>query len=357
MKPGHVSAVVCVGVVLAVAVAAAVLLIPPQVTLRSVPRVDTSVDPGFPIDVVYTWVDGGDGAWRKAQDAAKRTWFKAHGLKPPPAKESARRDPAPRSESEPFKDELELSVASVARFAPWVRTVWIFTQRPHRPAWLETYTGPLDVRVAHHDEAFGPGAALPSYNGLLNTSQVHHIPGLAEHFVLMDDDYFLGRPLRRSHWFEKTGAPVHRFLHRPFFQWFGRSQYDAILRHSAKLLRRVTDVMPSVRRIPLFDEHHTPLALRRSTCRDVEAVLGRKTLQGMGPFRTPTTYNLPTIAANVEMARRTSRRPAKGFKAEFLDGVTPNRLRRVLAGKPHTFCINSGFDADVAGVLDAWLNH
>ena len=56
-----------------------------------------------------------------------------------------------------------------------------------------------------HREIFRDRAALPTFNSHAIESQLHHIPGLAEHFIYFNDDVFLGRQVRPELFFHGNG--------------------------------------------------------------------------------------------------------------------------------------------------------
>ena len=144
----------------------------------------------FPIDVVYTWVDGADPAWLEARD---RRLVDAEQPQPPEAAGDARFR---------ARDELRYSMRSVHLFAPWVRTIHLVTDG-QRPDWL---ADDPRVRVVDHREIL-PGDVLPTFNSHAIETGLHRIPGLAEHFVYLNDDMLLGRPLPPTAFFTPAGLP------------------------------------------------------------------------------------------------------------------------------------------------------
>jgi glycosyltransferase involved in cell wall biosynthesis len=152
----------------------------------------------FPIDVVYTWVDGDDPAWR----AKKSDTLEALGLPPIAAAGADARFSS--------RDELKYSLRSIELFAPWVRKIWLVTD-DQTPSWLDTEHP--RVQVVSHKELFRDPAALPTFNSHAIESQLHHIDGLAEHFLYFNDDFFLGRPLQPSMFFAANG--VAQFFQSP----------------------------------------------------------------------------------------------------------------------------------------------
>ncbi|MFT3970114.1 MAG: Stealth CR1 domain-containing protein [Micropruina sp.] len=151
------------------------------------PRLLTMIEP---IDLVYTWVDGDDPAWlaRKAD---------ALGL-PSEARYSSDAAIDARFAN---RDELRYSLRSVEMFASWVRRIWIVTDG-QTPAWLK----PDDrLRIVDHREIFADPNALPVFNSHAIESQLHHIDGLAEHYLYLNDDMLFGAPVRPENFFNGAG--------------------------------------------------------------------------------------------------------------------------------------------------------
>ena len=144
----------------------------------------------FPVDVVYTWVDGADPAWREARD--RRLGDAAEPRTPEAAGDARFR----------ARDELRYSMRSVHLFAPWVRTIHLVTDG-QRPDWL---ADDPRVRVVDHREIL-PAGVLPTFNSHAIESGLHRVPGLAEHFVYLNDDILLGRPQPPTAFFTPAGLP------------------------------------------------------------------------------------------------------------------------------------------------------
>jgi hypothetical protein len=146
----------------------------------------TPFDVSFPIDVVYTWVDGDDPDWDAARAAREGP--------------DVRREVAGRARFR-SRDELRYSLRGVHLFAPWVRHIHLVTAG-QRPSWLADHPS---VTVVDHRDIL-PADALPTFNSQAIETSLHKIPGLAEHFVYVNDDVFLARPARPERFFSPGGA-------------------------------------------------------------------------------------------------------------------------------------------------------
>jgi glycosyltransferase involved in cell wall biosynthesis len=163
--------------------------------LMTEPTVDECT---FPIDVVYTWVDGSDPVWNRAREE------RLAGLTGTHAAETAQTRESSGQARFLSRDELRYSMRSVHLFAPWVRRIHLVTAG-QVPDWLD-----LDhpsVNLVDHSDIL-PADALPTFNSHAIETSLHLIPDLAEHFVYFNDDFFLGRPIRPEAWFSPAGLPA-----------------------------------------------------------------------------------------------------------------------------------------------------
>ena len=159
----------------------------PTLPLMALP---TAYDATFPIDVVYTWVDGDDPEWNAARQA--RGGDEAR----PEAGGQARF----RS-----RDELLHSMRSVHLFAPWVRTIHLVTAG-QRPGWLADDASSTDASGSSTTaRSCRPTRCRPS-TPRPSRPRCTGCPGLAEHFVYLNDDVFLGRATRPELFFSPGGA-------------------------------------------------------------------------------------------------------------------------------------------------------
>jgi len=151
----------------------------------------------FDVDLVYTWVNGSDPAWRKLRKSIE---------KPKSATWDADSEFRFRSH-----DELKFSLRAMREYAPWIRKVFIVTCCGQTPSWLAESSG-NKIQVIDHsqiipDELFKP----PTFNSFAIETWVNRIPGLAERFLLMNDDFFFGAQVEKSDFFDVKGRPLIAF--------------------------------------------------------------------------------------------------------------------------------------------------
>jgi hypothetical protein len=157
----------------------------------------------YPIDIVLTWVDGADHAWRelKASYSGGTKTQETSGLRT-----------AVDDTDERYRDweTLRYLFRGIEKCMPWVRTVH-FVTCGQKPEWLNTSHPKLHM-VNHTD--YIPSQYLPTFNAGTIEMNFHRIDGLSEHFIYFNDDTFAMSPLDR-HDFFIGGYPVDMLALQP----------------------------------------------------------------------------------------------------------------------------------------------
>ena len=207
----------------------------------------------FDIDLVYTWVDGNDPAWRERQrsvlEAGPGEGWHVHA-----ASASRFHD----------REELRYSLRSVWTYGDFFRNIYLVTDR-QVPPWLDT--SHPKIRVVDHTEIFGDAGHLPTFNSHAIESRLHHIDGLAEHFLYMNDDVFFGRRVPPTTFFLSNG--ISRFaLSKKQFGLGPKRPTDIPPEAAAKTNR---DLLLQRFGVLITQKlKHTPHALRRSVLEELE---------------------------------------------------------------------------------------
>lgn len=306
-------------------------------------------DHHFPIDVVYTWVDDSDPVWRASKDRARRALVSRsqHGLH-----EQAANDARYIS-----RDELRYSLRSLHQYAPWVRNIYLVTAG-QRPAWLDT-TFP-GLRVVDHREIFSDPGALPTFNSHAIESQLHHIDGLSEHFLYLNDDVFLGRPVQPGHFFHPNGLSkffTSKALIPPGTVTSQDLPVNAAGKNSRGLIAQQFGTVISQKM------KHTPHALRRSVLAEIEQVYAQAHRSTQNSrFRSP--HDVPITSSLHHYHAYHSARATAGelryLYVDLADELAGRRLNGLLARRNFdTFCVNDTVvpeDRDAqARMLDTFL--
>ncbi|WP_426241997.1 stealth conserved region 3 domain-containing protein [Nocardioides sp. LHG3406-4] len=310
---------------------------------REVPSYDVVSGPTvdecrFPVDVVYTWVDGDDDAW----DAARERRLAAVGG------DEQRREASGRARFR-SRDELRHSLRSVHLFAPWVRTIHLVTAG-QRPAWLADHP---QVRVVDHRDIL-PADALPTFNSQAIETALHRVPDLAEHFIYLNDDVFLGRPLRPELFFT-PGGDAAAFVGdgligepgpdaKPFLQAAANNRR---LLHDA-FGASITHVMA-----------HSPHPQRVSVLREIESRFGEAvSATARAPFRSPGDVSLlSSFAQHYGLITGTAfRGEAAHAFVDLSSARVARQLRQLRARDNDFFCVGDHHDFAVdADEVDALL--
>jgi len=169
--------------------------------------------PENPIDAVITWVDGDDPKHQAKMNAVLQGKSRNH---------------IPGAEKTRFgnANELQYSVLSIFKFAPFIRKVFIVTDEQHPDILraIEKYFPERikDVQIVDHREIFiGFEKYLPTFNSRSIEAMLWRIHGISDQFIFLSDDMFLIKPLKPEDLFLQN-KPVMRgtWLFRPVLRNF-----------------------------------------------------------------------------------------------------------------------------------------
>lgn len=131
----------------------------------------------FPVDVLYTWT---------GESGKNEMRFADHG-------------------------ELKHSLRSVTKFMPWVRRIFIVMNEKKKPSWFaDDYE--TRVTIVDHDDIFTDeiGVVRPVTNSNSIETAISNTPGLSEHFIYFNDDFFIAKPLEPAYFFNEDGKAITR---------------------------------------------------------------------------------------------------------------------------------------------------
>lgn len=158
------------------------------------------------IDFVVTWVNMDDPEWQ-----AEFSKYSSNKNNTKNGVSKAR-----------FRDYgfLKYWFRGVETFAPWVRKIHFVTSG-QKPEWLDENNPKIHL-VNHKD--FIPEEFLPTYNSVVIERYMYRIPGLAEHFVYFNDDFYIINHIKPERFF-LNGLPrdIAVFAYNPSWsQWYVR---------------------------------------------------------------------------------------------------------------------------------------
>ena len=177
---------------------------------------DTRLAGSTPIDVVITWVDGGNPSFLEK-------------LKPYLYGKPLCAIPGANLTRFASVNEIKYCVLSILRFAPFVRYIFIVTdnQDPNINREISSHF-PIrnnSIKIVNHKEIFrGFEKHLPTFNSRSIESMLWRIEGLSDNFIYFNDDVFLIRETKPHDWFANN-YPVLRgaWLQRPRFRFVWNS--------------------------------------------------------------------------------------------------------------------------------------
>jgi hypothetical protein len=224
--------------------------------LPPVPFNDPVPDPADDaLDAVVLWVDGSDPAHR----AKLNRHLESLGRKPAAA--------APTRFAS--VGEIDYCLASLLRFAPFLRRIHVVTDNQKPPRFDMAQRLHHKLALVDHHAVFGEHAdTLPTFNCRPIETLLHRIPGLAERFVYFNDDMLLIKPVGPDVFFDGARPILHgHYATPPARRWSRKLQAWLGVRRdragNADAQALAAQMLGQTARY--FNVGHNPYALRRST--------------------------------------------------------------------------------------------
>ncbi|WP_343899758.1 stealth family protein [Arthrobacter rhombi] len=286
-----------------------------------------AMDISFPIDMVFSWVDGNDIEHQRYRASFMDGVVVGEG------------DDAEARYRQ--IDELKYALRSVYMFAPWVRHIYIATDSPI-PAWLDA--DHQRISVVRAPDHFRDPSVLPTFNSQAVESQLQHIDGLSEHFLYSNDDMFFGRPLGPDMFFSPGG--ITKFIEAGTRIGLGDNHLDRSgFENSARVNRRLLN--DRFGRITTRHLEHTAAPLRRSVLRELEEVFPAEfAATAASRFRakdnisvTNSLYHYYALLTGRAVTKEKAK--VKYVDTTMYDGL--DSLRKLLKKRNQDFfCLNDG---------------
>jgi len=287
---------------------------------------DHASDIDFPVDLVFSWVDGSDPEYRRVRASYMENAVVGEG----DAHEARFRQ----------VDELKYALRSVHMFAPWVRRIFIVTDSKV-PAWLAEHPR---VRIVRNEEFFPDTSVLPVYNSQAIEAQLHHIEGLSEHFLYSNDDMFFGRQIGPSLFFSPGG--VTKFVEASTRIGLGEDHPERSgFENAARVNRRL--LWERFGRVTTRHLEHCAAPLRRSVIAELEREFPREFERtAASRFRaadnisvTNSLYHYYALLTGRAVTQETAR-------TEYVDTTTRaglKQMEKLLSRRGQDmFCLNDG---------------
>lgn len=206
-----------------------------------------------PIDVVYTWVNSQDKEWQKLFSRFKNL---------------------DEVDNDRFVsiDELKYSLRSIEQYAPWVNKIYILTNCS-KPNWLDTHPR---IEWVDHKDVFKK-EELPTFNSHALGLSLVNIPNLSEHFIYLNDDFFLFNRVKKEDFFTANDLSVS-YLEPYGIVYHDRINYDKefyalAAMNGKKLFEKKYKISPTQL------HRHVPYSFKRSTLLEMEKVFKKEIAQ------------------------------------------------------------------------------
>jgi len=133
-----------------------------------------NLKPKFPIDIVYSWA--GENFSNNIRSS--------------------------------YNNELKYSLRSIYKFLPWVNHIYIIVNnRNIIPSWFNN-NYKKHITMITEGEIFPRLEYIPNKNSNAIESCLHRIPQLNEHFIYLNDDFFIGCKLDYTYFFTEDGKAI-----------------------------------------------------------------------------------------------------------------------------------------------------
>lgn len=252
------------------------------------------------IDFVITWVNMDDPKWQ-----AKFARYSNN-------KENSKNGVSKAR----FRDNgfLKYWFRGVEKFAPWVRKIHFITDG-QKPEWLDENNPKINL-VNHED--FIPSEFLPTYNSVVIERYLYKIPGLSEHFVYFNDDFYIIDHIGEERFFQ-NGLPcdIAVFDYNPSWsQWYHR------IKNNIRIINRHFDKkeVMALYHDKWFDESYGMKARWNYILKPYDKFITLRTPHNAQPY-LKTTFEEVWEAAGKELTETSANR----FRA--LTDYTPELFR------------------------------
>jgi len=211
-------------------------------------------------------------------------------------------------------NELEYCLRSLLKFAPFLSNIYIVTddQTPNCIAVLQKEISEASkIKIIDHKEIFRDyETLLPIFNSRSIASAVWRIKGLAEHFVYLNDDFFVLRELNPEDWFI-NGKPVVRgkWKTSPWIEEGIKSLKEKISQTSSKInptfkTLKWHGAKKAGFKYKYLDIYHTPHPMRKSTIQNYFENAPEEFFENIKfRFRDFSQFSMVSFANHLEISK------------------------------------------------------
>lgn len=251
------------------------------------------------IDIVITWVDSNDPKHLQKINSYREPIYK---------KEEAPDDIAGNTRYSSV-GEIFFNVASIIRFAPFVRKIFIITdqQNPGLDDFINKNfpDNDIPIEIIDHTVIFrGYEEYLPVFNSLAIETMMYRIPGLSEKFVYFCDDFFLIRPITPEIWFKGDKPVAYGYWHLnstvKFTRWLSSLKKG---HHKFKLRDSMVNASDLIHnRFRFWRAVHTPAPMLKSTWERLFNAHPEYIIHNIKhKFRDPSQFSIQSLFYTMEI--------------------------------------------------------
>lgn len=226
--------------------------------------------------------------------------------------------------------ELNYSIPMALRNLPWIRKVFIVTNGQDIPNDLKKMD---KVEVVHHSSIFRDQTLLPTFSYHAIQPHLCFIKGLAEHFIVTNDDIFINKPMSQAEFLGGTGNG--KFLHTRKVM-SSITEPDNIWQHNLKNSEKAMKRVFGERERMVFP--HMPQLFRKSYCVKTWELFEEELLHTISnKFRAESNVIFrsiyPYVVAYSEYGVRDFRELIKLSSHDF-DFVNNKKFKHISLGRP-----------------------
>lgn len=207
------------------------------------------------------------------------------------------------------------------------------------------------TRVVTHEQTFRDVKNLPTFNSNAIESNLHRIPGLSECFLYMNDDMFLGAPVRPAHFFDRHGnLRVHMSgSAAPNFPRMRENLWHASVGNTNAMLNRFYYPTQDPYAVPHMYVQHTCYFMRTDILRTI-AARWKPQLDATcrHRFRHANDTAMPFLQANValeEFGARAAPHSTNHYGVWTPDAPRNTAFWQSIWARPHAcVCMNDNLD-------------
>ncbi|MGH1577911.1 stealth conserved region 3 domain-containing protein [Planktotalea sp.] len=288
------------------------------------------------LDIVYTWVDDTDPVWSE-----KRRQYN-------PANPSADAEDKSRFQS---NDELLYSLRSLFRYFSGIGKVYLVTdgQTPH---FIEEFEG--RVSLVNHADIMGTDVERPTFNSHVIESCLHHIKGLSEQYLYLNDDFLFARPTCPADFFDAKGRSKVFYSNKAYIP--KGSITDKTLAVDAAAINQRKLLAKRFNHQITRKFQHTPVAIHKDVMFTMEELFAKEFSRlRKNRFRSRTDIS-PSGSFYAHYAVMIDRAVPSKIKYRYYDTAAPRLVLKLMKLsyesaelRPKVHCINSTGDRAMSG--------